>query len=92
MAEGDPSLLVRVRAAEFLALSGAADYAPLLEKALLSSKDPFELGLMLNSVVLLRDFTEGFSLDLTRFMESLKGSPLVETDTVRRRVEYLSGR
>lgn len=92
LAEGDPSLLVRVRAAEFLALSGAADYAPLLEKALLSSKDPFELALMLNSVVLLRDFTEGFSLDLSRFMESLKGSPLVETDTVRRRVEYLSGR
>jgi hypothetical protein len=51
----DSSRLVRARAAEFLGLTGAADPLPLMLKALEGCKDPIEVNLILNSVVLLRD-------------------------------------
>ena len=57
LAASDSNRLVRVRAAEFLGLTGAADPLPILLKALDECSDPIEANLILNTVVLLRDNT-----------------------------------
>ena len=55
MAKDDVELLVRVRAAEFLGLIGAADPRPVLTDVLSSAEHPLDALLTLNTVVLLRD-------------------------------------
>ena len=52
LAASDSNRLVRVRAAEFLGLTGAADPLPILLKALDECSDPIEANLILNTVVL----------------------------------------
>ena len=55
IAKNDPIPLVRVRAAEFLALIGAADPEPVIVNALRDSSSGIEQNLILNTLVLLRD-------------------------------------
>jgi len=55
LAASDPDRLVRVRAAEFLGLTGLADPMPAIFAALNDCDDPVAVNLILNSVVLLRD-------------------------------------
>lgn len=60
LAESDPERLVRVRAAEFLALIGADDPHPVIARALREAADPVEANLILNTVVMLRDGPAGY--------------------------------
>jgi len=65
LAASDPDRLVRVRAAEFLGLTGTVDPMPVLTEALNESKDHVEVCLILNSVVLLVDSHLGWEFDPT---------------------------
>ncbi len=79
-------MLVRTRAAEFLALTGMRHPSPVLVQALEESNDALEALLILNSVVLLRDSKNGYNFDLSH----LKLAPAVAEDPqVKRRMEYL---
>ncbi|QBG48095.1 sulfatase [Verrucomicrobia bacterium S94] len=86
LATSDPEGLVRVRAAEFLGLTGVGDPVPVIMQALRETADPVEANLMLNSVVLLRD-AKGLAFDLSEF----KNAPWVqhEKSQSRRRMDYL---
>lgn len=92
LAAADDSNLVRIRAVEFLGLTGHADPRPLVVTALERSTDPVEVGLMLNSVVLLMDGRPGYEFDLAAFIESIKGTKVGKNTQVRRRLEYLRKR
>jgi uncharacterized sulfatase len=81
----DPELLVRVRAAEFLALSADQDPRPALYNALSGARSPLESLLTLNTVVFLRDRRPSFDFDVTQ----LKTSAV--SDEVDRRLAYLRG-
>lgn len=65
MAASDSNLLVRTRAAEFLALTGQADPQEVLTDVLRKSTDPIEANLILNTVVLLRDAAPGYAFDFS---------------------------
>lgn len=87
LANNDSELLVRVRAAEFLGLVGAADPQSTIAECLKVTNSPIEAGLMLNTLVLLRDGEPSYPFDvdfghLKRFKSKLG-------DTVQRRLEYL---
>ena len=87
LAESDPELLVRVRAAEFLGLIEAADPRPTIMNCLKQTKSPTEALLILNSVVLLRDGKPGY-----KFIVSWNDIPNVKQDKrgeVQRRLDYL---
>ena len=86
MAEGDPERLVRVRAAEFLGLTGAADPRPAILKALAETESPIEAAMILNTLVLLRDGDPGYEFNMTRAMI---GTPGQGQNSVARRLEYL---
>src|SRR5690606_14417033 len=60
IATNDPEGLVRVRAAEFLALIGADEPHPVIARALQEAADPVEANLILNTVVMLRDGPSGY--------------------------------
>lgn len=80
------NLLVRTRAAEFLGLTRMNNPMPVLSQALEESRDPVEALLILNSMVLLRDGSPGYNLNLSK----LSLDPLVAEDSqVQRRLEYL---
>lgn len=81
-----PDLLVRTRAAEFLAIAGKVDQAAVITEALKETREPLEALLMLNSLVLLRDgYGIAFQLDEQEL------APQVRNDAeVGRRLEYLS--
>lgn len=71
IAESDPENLVRVRAAEFLGLIGAADPRPYVLDALADSASSTEANLILNSAVLLEDnSSHDFEIDETMFPEA----------------------
>jgi arylsulfatase A-like enzyme len=61
LAAEDPERLVRVRAAEFLALIGRDDPHPVIARALREAADPVEANLILNTVVMLRDGPAGYA-------------------------------
>ncbi|MHC4398106.1 MAG: sulfatase-like hydrolase/transferase [Planctomycetota bacterium] len=82
----DSEPLVRVRAAEFLAIVGAADPRPTLYDVLNSTEDPVEAALALNTVVYVNDHLEGFPVDLGQLDMKVKGG------YVDRRMEYLKRR
>jgi arylsulfatase A-like enzyme len=80
----DEEPLVRVRAAEFLGLIGAADAGPTLLEVLATSNSSDVALLTMNTIVFLRDHgSESFELDPARIRVKA-GSP-----TVDRRIEYL---
>jgi arylsulfatase A-like enzyme len=89
LASNDEHLLVRVRASEFLGLAGLADPQPNVLECLSKSRSGIELGLMLNTVVLLRDRHPeyAFEIDLANLSPDL-----FEEDMVSRRLEYLTGK
>ena len=86
MAQSDPNLLVRTRAAEFLGLTQAADPRPPIMAALAASQSPVEANLILNTVVLLRDGNPNYEFKITpqSFDPSVRSGAYV-----RRRLEYL---
>ncbi|MEN8260824.1 MAG: sulfatase, partial [Pseudomonadota bacterium] len=67
IAESDSERLVRVRAAEFLGLTGEADPRPVIMDVLRNVSDPVEANLILNTVTLLQDSKPGYDFDLDRF-------------------------
>ena len=79
----DPEPLVRIRAAEFLAVVHAADPRPALYQIVNTSKDPVTIAMTLNTIVFLRDHL-GYSIDPNQL------HPQVENDGVQRRMEYLA--
>lgn len=78
-----PELLVRARAAEFLALVGAEDPRPVFREALKTSRSHVETLILLNSVVFLRDGGPKLAFDFTRADVRSTGGE------VSRRLEYL---
>jgi arylsulfatase A-like enzyme len=88
IAADDQEPLVRVRAAEFLAIAGAVDPRPVIEQALRDSKSRLEVLLMLNSVVLLQDgYGYTFQIDRHWFGDAEKSN---KEDDVERRLLYLN--
>ena len=65
LAASDSSLLVRCRAAEFLAIAGEYDPRPVLTDVLNACTDPVAANLILNTVVLLRDRKPGYPFDFS---------------------------
>jgi len=78
----DPEPLVRLRAAEFLAIVGAADPRPTLLEILRTSDSYLVAAITLNSVTYLQDF-KGFDFDLTPKDVKATGN------SIGRRLEYL---
>lgn len=70
LAASDPDRLVRVRAAEFLGLTGAADPMPVLIQALNETDDYIEACLILNTVVLLVDSDLGWNFDVRKIQQA----------------------
>lgn len=90
IAANDPERLVRVRAAEFLALIGAQEPQPVIVAALRASADPVEANLILNTVVLLRDGRPGypFTIEPGWFAAEWRAE---QNNQMNRRLEYLTG-
>ena len=87
IAANDPDRLVRVRAAEFLGVTAAADPVPVLFDALKDIDDPIEVNLILNTAVLLRDGM-GVHFDMSK----AEGAGWTQLDgLVPHRVNYLNG-
>ena len=81
----DQELLVRVRAAEFLAIVGAADPRPTFYEVLNATESPVEALLTFNTVVFVNDHLSGYPFDLKQLhMKTKQGE-------VGRRIDYLSG-
>jgi uncharacterized sulfatase len=81
----DEEPLVRVRAAEFLAIVGAADPRPTLYEVLGSLTSSEKALLVFNTVVFVNDHLEGYPFDLGKVKLKATGGQ------VGRRVEYLRG-
>ncbi len=88
LAADDPEPLVRVRAAEFLGLIGAADPRPTIADALLKSESPVEANLILNTAVLLQDGKPGYRFDLPRG-KIVGDRPGAQVRYVAARLDYL---
>ncbi|MEW4489639.1 sulfatase [Thalassoglobus sp. JC818] len=86
LAESDDEPLVRVRAAEFLALTAGVPPQEVILGALKETQDGIEAGLILNSLTLLRDGQPGYEFELTQEMLS---PSVLKNDTVQRRLQYL---
>ena len=80
--------LVKVRAAEFLGLIGKRDPQADILSALSNASSGIEAGLMLNSLVLLKDSKPGYKFSVSR---DLFRPGVANNDTVNRRLEYLAG-
>jgi len=81
-----PDLLVRTRAAEFLGICQLQDPAPVILGSLEETRDGPEALLILNSLVLLRDW-HGWEFDLSGITLS---RPVMKNDGVARRLAYLN--
>ena len=88
LAASDEALLVRVRAAEFLGLVGAADPQPNIMNCLEQTTSADEACLILNTVVLLRDGKPGYEFNVRR--DTLRSLQQKSADGVQRRLEYLA--
>ena len=88
IAQSDDENLVRLRAIEFLALIGQENPSQLLPALLASASNEVEATIILNTAVLLRDFTNyEIQIDSGMIPSSLSGAQLLNID---RRVNYLS--
>ncbi len=81
IAKADDQPLVRVRAAEFLALIEAQPPQEVILDVLATTDDPVETAITLNTLVMLRDGKPGYRFDLTK--DSVKAGG----DSVKRRLE-----
>ena len=86
IAAADAEPLVRVRAAEFLALIGAAKPQEVIMDVLATAEHPLEALLTLNTLVLLRDGKPGYGFNVAA------GSVKAKDGQVSRRLQYLSGK
>ncbi len=84
IAKKDKEPLVRVRAAEFLGLIGAADPRPVIMDVLATAEHPLEALLTLNTVVLLRDGKPGHDFSIADKDIKAKDS------LINRRLQYLA--
>ncbi|WP_460543683.1 sulfatase-like hydrolase/transferase, partial [Echinicola sediminis] len=86
IAQNDPEIINRVRAAEFLGLTRNENPVPVMTEALYRSEDGNEALLILNSIVLMQDGagTYKFDLDLDNINVSVKSNA-----EVKRRLDYL---
>jgi arylsulfatase A-like enzyme len=85
IALSDSELINRVRAAEFIGITGVENPSKLICQALYESKDGTEAGLILNSVVLMRDgYGFDFNIDVKKFAPVIAEAPYVI-----RRLQYL---
>ncbi len=80
--------LVKVRAAEFLGLIGKRDPQADILSALSNASSGIEAGLILNSLVLLKDCEPGYEFTVSK---DLFRPGVANNDTVKRRLEYLTG-
>ncbi|MCA9190744.1 MAG: sulfatase-like hydrolase/transferase [Planctomycetales bacterium] len=87
LAAVDSNRLVRVRAAEFLSLSGQQDPRPVIMDCLQHCEDGVETNLILNTVVLLRD--SGAQAEW-KFQDSDVTPSATKDENVRRRLSYLT--
>ncbi len=94
LAASDPENLIRVRAAEFLGLTGAADPRPAILDVLSKSTCGVEAALILNTVVLLRDGMPGYEFEIQKgdIASENPKSGRNRTEYVARRLEYLNER
>lgn len=88
LAANDADHLVRVRAAEFLGLTGVADPRPVIMEVLQQVEDPVEANLILNSAALLEEAQPGYDFDLRQFRSA--SWALGERSLPRQRLNYLS--
>ena len=88
LAKSDADLLVRTRAAEFLALTEQENPQNVLTDVLRQSTDPIEANLILNTVVLLRDAPPGYTFDFSAVEGAawFKETPGI-SNHVQRRIE-----
>ena len=85
LANTDEELMNRVRAAEFLGITGSGNPVELMQRALYESQDPSEALLMLNSIVLMQDgYNYQFNIEFDKINEIVSNEP-----QVKRRLEYL---
>ena len=87
IAANDSEPLVRVRAAEFLAIVGGEPPQSVITKALAETESGVEAALILNTLTLLRDGKPSFTFDVS--LDQLRPS-VRSNDAVQRRFEYLS--
>ncbi len=87
IAESDGERLVRVRAAEFLGLTGEADPRPVIMDVLRQVSNPTEANLILNSAALLQDSKPGYKFDLDEFKSADWATG--KKSLAKHRVEYL---
>ncbi len=87
MAQVDSEPLVRVRAAEFLAIVESKPPQAVITEVLAATESGVEAGLILNTLTLLQDGKPGFKFDISidQLMPSVRSN-----DAVQRRFEYLS--
>ncbi|MGB5262955.1 MAG: sulfatase, partial [Lutimonas sp.] len=85
--ESDPELINRVRAAEFLGLTGIQNTSKVMSEALYQSKYETEALLILNSIVLQKDYYQKyhFDIDLSRIDKEVR-----ENKLVMERLNYLN--
>ncbi len=89
IAANDPENLVRVRAAEFLALHAEIDPNAVIKQAIANAETATEANLILNTVVLLQDGQPGYAFKLKRSDFKHVTGNRGELD---RRLEYLFGK
>ncbi|MCK5209647.1 MAG: sulfatase, partial [Cyclobacteriaceae bacterium] len=87
IAATDSEIINKVRAAEFLGITEAADPAEVMTKAIYESQDGPEAALILNSIVLMRDgkFKYPFKIEWKKISQNVR-----EHSTVKRRLDYLN--
>lgn len=82
----DKSLVVRIRAAEFLGLINQQDPQPILTSIVNSTQNPVEAAEALNSIVYFRDCHKpSYAIQPSALKPTSKG------DSITRRIDYLNG-
>ncbi|MCM8532138.1 MAG: sulfatase [Lentisphaeraceae bacterium] len=89
--KNDSDLFVKMRALEFLALNNQIEPSKYVNELIAMAKDENDLGLILNTVVLLRDGKHKYEFDLSYLLKEKKWSGLSLKSPTGRRLEYLIG-
>ncbi|WP_299528601.1 sulfatase [Ulvibacterium sp.] len=86
LAQSDPELINRVRAAEFLGIVRASSPVEIMTKALYESEKPSEALLILNSIVLMQSSNAAYTFNLDPDKIAMV---VVKDSQVKRRLDYL---
>ena len=87
ISQTDTELINKVRAAEYLALFGSTDPAPVINEALASSSDLAESWLILNTVALLKDMKSPYSFSID---ESMFPAAFLDDGNIIQRLKYIN--